>query len=183
MARKYSLIAAASIVGMAAGTAFTLDAGRPLDADAKKKLGLDDGEIERLKNNGALVEAGEFEPVSELPPGQTAPGTTGTEFEGMSLDAMHAFLDEHKIKYPKDASAPDLMKIALEHQKPTPTPTPTSSPAAGAATETDPAKIAKSTPKADIKAELDKLQIPYAADADEAVLADLLGKARAGKSA
>lgn len=89
-------------------------AGTEITADVQKKLGLSDEDVKRMVARGHIVERADYVPPAA--PGQAAPGTTGTAFEGMTIDDMHAVLDEAGVEYPEGASPQDLMKIALEHQ-------------------------------------------------------------------
>jgi len=169
MAKKQILVAVHEIPGGSKSEPFTLRAGEVLDPAAQKKLGLSSKELDGLVDRGALVAEDVYTaPPANLPLGQTAPGTTGTEFEGMSIDAMRSFLEEAGISFPKDANGPDLMKIALEHQRP-----------GGAG---DAADIEARMSVKDIKTELDSLQVPYETDANKAALAASLAQARASRA-
>ncbi len=145
-------------------TPFVAQPNTVIDAGVQAKLGLGKEDVARLVDSGAIVEQSAYVASETLPAGQTAPGTTGTEFEGMSIDEMRKFLDGEKVSYPKDASAQDLMKIALEHQHPNPN---------------SAASIEASMDVRAIKAELDDRHVPYEASANKATLAEALAQARA----
>jgi hypothetical protein len=166
MARQPIFVAAHDLVGGTKDKPFTARGGSVVDAEVRKKLGITDEDAERLAKAGDLVAQQALSITDRLPDGQTLPGTTGTEFEGLSIDAMRKVLDDAGVAYPEGASAPDLMKLALEHEHP---------PALAVAT----VEIERSMEVKAIKAELDKLQVPYESDANKPALALALAGARA----
>lgn len=86
-----------------------------LDAAELSKLGLSRDDLPALIARGDVVERDAFVAGSDSE-GHGVPGTTGSAFEGLTADDMRKSLDAAKVKYPKDASPADLMKIAIEHQ-------------------------------------------------------------------
>lgn len=80
-----------------------------------EKLGIDKEEFESLVARGAIVERPAH--VAEIDDGDgSVVGSTGSAFEGLTLDQIQKSLKDAKIDFPKDASAADLIKIAIDHQ-------------------------------------------------------------------
>lgn len=119
MAKQPILVAAREIHGGTQKEPHVTKAGTRLTETEQKKLGLSNDDVDQMTLSGAFVEKDAYVgDDNALPPGQTAPGTTGTEFEGLGIDEMRQILKDAKVKFTPGASAQDLMKIALEHKAP-----------------------------------------------------------------
>jgi hypothetical protein len=142
-------------------TAHTVPAGRRLDQGQIDKLGLGEADLLKLLAQGAIIEhPGEEgdELTSAAPP---------AEFDGISRADLHATLAAAGVAVQKGDDVETLLGSAIAH---------------GAAEPFDldaaAAKIERDVLVDDIKAELDKAEVPYAADAAKPALAKLLAQVR-----